>query len=144
VNAAIAEVDHLFRMPDRPSRIRPGVAGIRGGRGIAGPERQTHLHVIDQTCEPAVPDSLQFPIPAGDGQPDLQLDIGIGRGLDFGDDAAKRRQALVERRHIGPGEGRRRPMKRSCGDCLRQSNCDVRNLRARQALALVFRKCCPD
>ncbi len=111
VDAAPAVVGDLLRMVEGPACVVAigEVAGVGAGGGAVAVERAGHASKVDLAGEASVADALKAVVPAGDGKPDFDLDIGIvaGSGLDF--DAAEGGELLVERALItGAGWARRR------------------------------------
>jgi hypothetical protein len=92
VNAAVAEVDDLFGVTERPGCIdrRAGVAGISASGNIAVLERGSEFEEVDGSCESAVCETLELAVPVFPWHPDLDGDIGVCGGAGFRDDTAKR------------------------------------------------------
>ena len=94
MDSAIGVVDQLLRMPLDESAAAAGVSRVGGGGGVAAAERLSHGSVADGPGPSAVPHGLKFSVPAGGGQPDFDLDIGVVGGSQGRGDAAKCGQIL--------------------------------------------------
>ena len=98
MHGPVAEVDQLFRMPQREAAVIAFafVARIRGGDGVALRERQPHAVVVNLTCLPTVADSHELPVPGARGrEPHFDLDFGIARRPHRSRDSAERGQVFV-------------------------------------------------
>ena len=83
MNGAIAEVDHFFRMAKGPVGVSgaAGVAGVSAAAGEAVEHRDGQAVVADGTGEAAVALTDELAVPAGEGEPDFDGDVGVGGGL---------------------------------------------------------------
>src|SRR5208283_3658675 len=102
VNASVAEVDNLLRMPECPCGVNRSarMPGVRAGRNIAATHCHTHLMVINEPRKTAIASSVQLPVPAGNRHPDFYLDIGIGGGHGLDQHSAKSGKRLIEGRQV--------------------------------------------
>jgi len=76
MNGAVREIDNLFRMAERETRIAPLMAGVCGGGGVALLQCRGHVAVAEITHEAAPAGHQQFPVPVPAGrQPHLALDV---------------------------------------------------------------------
>jgi len=71
-----------------------------GAKRVAAPQRGSDRALIDIAVPAAVAHGLELAIPVGGGQPDLDLDVGVGRRL-------QRRRHAAERRQVREGIGLR-------------------------------------
>src|SRR5947209_4458852 len=119
MNAAMSEVNDLFRMPERPRSIdrRTAMPGICRGRRVSVEDGGTELLVVDQPGESAIPDSLQLSIPTRGRQPDLKLDVRIRRRLGLSNNAAKGRQRFIKSAQVNSGKDGGRSDELSSFDC---------------------------
>src|SRR5579884_2700084 len=91
VNRAVAEIDDLLRMSERPTRIdcRSRMAGIGSSRCIAVTHSESHTSVVDLSGEAAIALRLEFAVPTGLRHPHFDLDVRIGSRMRFYANAAK-------------------------------------------------------
>src|SRR4029079_15454745 len=66
VRRAIAEIDHLFRMADRPRPARSLMTGVGARRRIAKAKRLRHVvrQPLNRTREATIADTHEFAVPA--------------------------------------------------------------------------------
>src|SRR6185312_16570640 len=84
VQSAIAEVDHLFGMLERPTRIYAiGLMScIRSGGGVTAFEITCHGVEIDCARETAVPHSQVLSVPIRSRHPHFEMNIRVGCRFD--------------------------------------------------------------
>ena len=142
VNSAMAEVDDLLRMSQRPFRIhrRTRVARVCSGGGVSVAQRHAELAVINQAGEPAIANALQLAVPSRDRHPDFDLDVRVCSRFRLRYDAAKCGEPLVELGQVLSGEGHGRAYERASGDRLGERNRGAGDLCRRQFLAGRFGK----
>ena len=99
VDAAIAEIGHLLRMPQRPACVdeRCRVARVRARCRIALGDRRAQILVSNRSGKAAIAVAEQLSVPSLERHPDLDRNVGIGRRMRMNHDSAERRQFLVER-----------------------------------------------
>ena len=131
MDRAVSEVDELLRTL-HPGAAAPFVAGIRGGGGIAQAEAVCQRVLVDRSVPAAIPDRLEPAVPAGCGQPDFDLDIGVGGRFQRRLNPAECGQ-IAERGASAPAGS---PWRRECagGHRLRSRNRRVGQRQRREAL----------
>src|SRR5947208_640199 len=76
-------------MVEREDASAADVAGVRGAGGVAAREGGGHRGVADDSGPSAVADGLILAVPAGDGKPHFELDVGIAGWRERRGDAAE-------------------------------------------------------
>ena len=106
---AVAEVDDLFGMSERPGRVRAAgdVTVVCAGGRIAAPERVAERAIRDGSGEAAVADLEVLAVPRGAcGDPHLEADVRVGgrvSGADHATEGWKPGQRRADRRSKGSG-----------------------------------------
>ena len=98
MHRAVAEVDHLLRMPQSITAVgaRPFMTGIGGGDGIPERQRQPHLVVVDLAGLPAVTDRHDLAVPGRRSrEPHFDLDRRVARRPDRGSYPAECRDVPI-------------------------------------------------
>src|SRR5262249_56318619 len=80
-------INALLGMTDGPSGTAPGMPRIRGARGVSARQRRGEGGIGDVAVERAVANRQELAVPAGQRQPDLDLDVGFARRLQRRRDA---------------------------------------------------------
>ena len=119
----IRKIDHFLGVSgNKRRRIAAGVARVRAGGRVSCRERGPHGGITDGPGPGPVADRLQVSVPAGFGQPDLDLDLGIADRRECRRYAAERRQILERRPLLAFPAPAPRWRKRSGRDWLRHGN----------------------
>ena len=92
MDGAIAEVNHLLRMAQRPARIGSprGVPRVRRGTGVFLLNGEPQAAIVNFTRKASVALPAEPAVPAFCGHPHFDLDRGIRARRRFHHDAAKR------------------------------------------------------
>ena len=132
VHGAMAEVDDLLRMSERPlaGHWRAPMASVGSCSGISLAQCGSHLLCSDHAGESTVAHGLEAPVPVR-REPYLETNVGIRRRMNARHDPAERGQ--LHRR----GSAKPLHSERPCGDRLRQ--CDLRMVKLERGEALARR-----
>ena len=151
VKRSIGEVDDLLRMTEGKHPVRAVscvVACVGRGRRVSQAKRDLHVAVtLDRTSEAAVTDNEQFAVPGVGRQPQLAVDVGVGRRLQRQPHAAVLRdrfgrrwrgRTATPRRAAGSRRRTRWRWRRSenaRGHDIRAEDCHLRRRKRCQTLA---------
>ncbi len=89
---AVGEIDELFRMPQHKGAARALVTIVGCAGGVAPAECVGKRLIVNRSAPAAAAHSQKFSIPPGDGEPHLDLDLGVARRPQRGRDTTERRQ----------------------------------------------------
>ena len=86
---AVGKIDKLLRMPEHKCATLALVTIVGRTGGVAPAECVGKPLIVDRSAPAATTHGQKFPIPAGDREPHLDLDLGVARRPQSGRDPAE-------------------------------------------------------